>query len=141
MIRYSYSTVDHEARMHCNFSHRCRSMILTGIYYRWKALRLTRMSVSQDNAIILSKKKNVWPRQIALSLNLTTTSTVHLLTNNIGLLSALGKYFWRYSLLNLIQLIDPLFQTLRQNPNLLPGQHPRLHPRDIRVLVDLVDRA
>ena len=58
-----------------------------------------------------------------------------------GNLSALGKHLWRDSLFNLIQLIDPLFQTLRQTPNLLPGQHPWLHPRDDRVLLDLVERA
>jgi hypothetical protein len=72
---------------------------------------------------------------------LTTTSTAYLLTNNIGNLSTLSKHLWRYSLFNLIQLIDPPFQTLRKTPDLLPGQHPRLHPCDDRVLFDLVDRT
>ena len=59
----------------------------------------------------------------------------------MGDLCALGKHLWCYPLFNLIQLIDPTFQTLRQTPDLLPRQHPWLHPSDVRILVDLVKRA
>ena len=56
-------------------------------------------------------------------------------------LGALGVHLRRDSLLNLIQLIDPRRQTLGQPSDLLPGQHPWLHPRDDRILVDLVEGA
>lgn len=89
------------------------------------------------------KKKNSLSVSQEIAVNSFTTSTTHTPTLPITTweLGALGKHLWRDSHFNLIQLIDPHFQTLRQTPDLLPGQHPRLHPRDNRVLLDLVERA
>lgn len=47
----------------------------------------------------------------------------------------------RNPLLNTVQLLHPLVQSRRKPANLLPRKHTRLHPRDIRLFLDLVQRT
>ena len=47
----------------------------------------------------------------------------------------------RNPLLNTVQLLHPLVQSRRKSANLLPREHTRLHPRDIRLFLDLVQRT
>lgn len=47
----------------------------------------------------------------------------------------------RNPLLNTVQLLHPLVQSRRKPANLLPRKHARLHPRYIRLFVNLVQRT